>query len=343
MEQNDCRSDNNFLSSYYSSHPNSKKTLNGSDTISLLAPSLINEFDGKLRTSLVNKQNASMVVVGNNYESKRYIEHTIAQIQRKEGLSAQDILQNTIYLDGALLDDDHDAFTSLSNQCLLRSNLHSRGTRDRNLSSILEDIEAYFHQCRLNEIPSIILIENFHVFAKSKRQMFIYTLFDYVHRSDLLFMVIGLTPQIDLFLKLEKRILSRLNSQFYYLKKLNAINLCQYFIYNLLLFSSALSSSSSSKSPEEPTKEEINAERFIDSTEGEEESIENNKEAFRKQFNKELLNTFGSFIFTYKDEVRSIHTLFPKEDYSSYSFSLSKEGNCFPLIEMMVDWGRDLQ
>lgn len=53
----------------------------------------------------------------------------------------------------------------------------------------LEDLLDHFQQCRIDSVPSIILIDHFHHFAFRPRQVLLYTLLDWVHRSDCLLVV----------------------------------------------------------------------------------------------------------------------------------------------------------
>jgi Cdc6-like AAA superfamily ATPase len=89
----------------------------------------------------------------------------------------------TARINGSLHVTDQEALADLANQFLVRSD------RETASSLALEDLEDHFRQCRLDGIPAIIVIEDFHVFTKRKRQTLIYALLDLMHKKDLLFTV----------------------------------------------------------------------------------------------------------------------------------------------------------
>jgi Cdc6-like AAA superfamily ATPase len=90
----------------------------------------------------------------------------------------------TARVNGSLHGNDHEALADLANQFLVRSEREMAGS-----TLALEDLEDHFRQCRLDGIPAIIVIEDFHVFTKRKRQTLIYALLDLMHKKDLLFTV----------------------------------------------------------------------------------------------------------------------------------------------------------
>jgi Cdc6-like AAA superfamily ATPase len=90
----------------------------------------------------------------------------------------------TARVNGSLHGNDHEALADLANQFLVRSEREMSGS-----TLALEDLEDHFRQCRLDGIPAIIVIEDFHVFTKRKRQTLIYALLDLMHKKDLLFTV----------------------------------------------------------------------------------------------------------------------------------------------------------
>ena len=124
---------------------------------------------------------------------------------------------------------DHEALLSIANQLLLRRHT------DKEVNAALEDLEIYFKQCRLDGVPAIIIIEDFHVFAFKKRQTLVYTLLDYMHKQEMLFMMIGITPRADTLMKLEKRVVSRLNAQYIYLPQITRKEICQFCVYYLTI------------------------------------------------------------------------------------------------------------
>lgn len=89
----------------------------------------------------------------------------------------------TARVNGSLHAGDQEALADLANQFLVRSD------REGGSSLALEDLEDHFRQCRLDGIPAVVVIEDFHVFTKRKRQTLIYALLDLMHKKDLLFTV----------------------------------------------------------------------------------------------------------------------------------------------------------
>jgi hypothetical protein len=171
------------------------------DHISLLSPSLINELNQKLSISFVDKRSSSLLMIGNQYESKRYIRQSVIEICEKNSFSpvvSEEILVNSCFsIDGEFFhESDHESFINLCDQCLNNSRKQQfsyensfLNHRDKNLSSLLEDFENFLHFRQIEELPVIFLIENFHYYTKPKRQTFIYTLLDLIHKNELFFIV----------------------------------------------------------------------------------------------------------------------------------------------------------
>lgn len=153
------------------------------------------EIEDKLNSSFRSKQSASMILIGNQYESKKFILASLQSIikdfliSESAEISIQDVRKQLFFIDGAAATSDQDAFTLLSDQ-LLGVNQPLLNNMERNITTILLDLENYFHQCRINNVPAIILVDSFHCFANYKRQTFIYTLLDFVHKSELFFLVV---------------------------------------------------------------------------------------------------------------------------------------------------------
>lgn len=51
----------------------------------------------------------------------------------------------------------------------------------------------------------MVLLQDLHIFAAREKQVLIYTLLDFMHQADMLFVVIGLTPCAHISSLLEKR------------------------------------------------------------------------------------------------------------------------------------------
>jgi hypothetical protein len=130
---------------------------------------------------------------------------------------------------GQVCTSDQEALCSIAGQLCLRP------TTGRDLSLALEDLEDHFRQCALNGRPSVIVLQDVHAFATREKQVLIYTLLDYMHKSDMLFVVLGCTPCAHLQYLLEKRVLSRLNAQFVYVPPASGQNVCDVLARRLML------------------------------------------------------------------------------------------------------------
>jgi len=116
------------------------------------------------------------------------------------------------HVKGLVCTTDQQALCTIADQFLLRS-----GTGfEKNVSVVLQDLEAHFRQCMIDGCPAVVVLEDIHIFAAREKQVLIYTLLDFMHKQDLLFVVVGITPCAHLNSLLEKRVLSRLNAQFVY-------------------------------------------------------------------------------------------------------------------------------
>lgn len=162
------------------------------DLLTLTQPTFVKDLQEKLCQSLLNKQSSSMILIGDQYEARRIILSNLQFIVSTSNFSLTplDIQQHIILIDGETIHSDQEAFLTLSNQCLLRQQSLFSSNNDKNIAALLEDLEGAFHQSRINDFPTIIIIDSFHTFTRYKRQTFIYTLLDYIHKSELLFMVI---------------------------------------------------------------------------------------------------------------------------------------------------------
>jgi hypothetical protein len=106
-----------------------------------------------------------------------------------QGLALEDsLLQRVAVVHGGQVGSDADALLSIANQLLLRRH------GDKEVNAALEDLEEFFAQCRVDGLPAVIVIENFHHFAFHKRQTLIYTLLDFMHKRELFFIVCSISP-----------------------------------------------------------------------------------------------------------------------------------------------------
>ena len=158
------------------------------------SPSYLNKERTKMKKSFdyafQYKLSTSLIVIGRSCdEAVMLIRSTLGLYQDKSfcisdtsGRFAK-FKNYTARINGSLLLTDHEAIVDMANQFLVRNE------KEANVNSALEDLEEHFKQCRQDGIPALIILEDFHVFAKRKRQTLIYTLLDFMHKKELLFMV----------------------------------------------------------------------------------------------------------------------------------------------------------
>jgi hypothetical protein len=114
-------------------------------------------------------------------------------------------------IDGDVIETDTQAVTALADQLI-------EATSTSNFSTNSDDIYQCFRQSYTETKPIVIVINSVETFAKHSRQMFLYLLLDLMQKKDLLFIVVGLTTNCFIQTLLEKRITSRLNASYLYLR-----------------------------------------------------------------------------------------------------------------------------
>lgn len=136
------------------------------------------------------KLSTSLIVIGSNRAESFELVRAVLRGYANEIFHASSVGDRfaksknyAAVVNGSLHNNDQEALVDIANQFLVRRDGDSNG----NLA--LEDLEDHFRQCRCDGIPAIIVIEDFHVFTKRKRQTLIYALLDLMHKKDLLFTV----------------------------------------------------------------------------------------------------------------------------------------------------------
>ena len=73
----------------------------------------------------------------------------------------------------------------------------SQGSKrpERNFITNLDSLEGAFQYSKFDKRPTVIVIEDIHIYASSSRQVLLYAILDLLHRRDLLFCLIGLTDR----------------------------------------------------------------------------------------------------------------------------------------------------
>lgn len=92
--------------------------------------------------------------------------------------------------------NDNLAFHTLAKQ------LYVQKTSDRKFDANLDFVGQALRTSYSQGTPTIIVIEDIHEFVRRKKQLLLYTLFDLMHRSDLLFAVVGITHKVPHLLTL---------------------------------------------------------------------------------------------------------------------------------------------
>ena len=137
-----------------------------------------------------HKLSTSLIIIGNSTNEAINLVRSVLSSYKSENFQTSSLGDRytktknyTARVNGSLQSSDQEALADIANQFLVR------GDRDGSSNLALEDLEDHFTQCRLDGIPAIIVIEDFHVFAKRARQTLIYALLDLMHKKELLFTV----------------------------------------------------------------------------------------------------------------------------------------------------------
>ena len=167
------------------------------------------ELRSRLNIAFTQRVSTSLLVVGPvGSGKKRLVESLLATYNVGKGKCGIAVAR----IKGLVCTTDQQALCSIADQFLLRSGVGF----EKNVTVVLRDLEAHFRQCMIDGHPAVVLLEDIHIFAARDKQVLIYTLLDFMHKQECLFVVVGLTPCAHLNSLLEKRVLSRLNAQFVY-------------------------------------------------------------------------------------------------------------------------------
>ncbi len=184
------------------------------------------DIRARLDIAFNQRMSTSLLVIGPTGSGKKaVINNVLRSYQDCEGFTPFSIAR----VQAQICPTDQEALCSIAGQLCIRN------SAGRSLVTALEDLEDHFRQCALNAQPSVVVLEDIHSFASREKQVLIYTLLDYMHKSDMLFVVIGYTPCAHLQTMLEKRILSRLNAQFVYVAPATGPEVCESLSQKLTL------------------------------------------------------------------------------------------------------------
>lgn len=78
---------------------------------------------------------------------------------------------------------DHDAMAAIARQLQIC-------TSSDNFSLCVEALQKHFEESRRRQIPTVLLLDAVHHYARSSRQTLLYTLLDLMHRRDFYFLVV---------------------------------------------------------------------------------------------------------------------------------------------------------
>ena len=165
------------------------------------------EFHKIFSNAISTRGSASTILIGPVGSNKmEFVQNYLSKFKETE-----DIAYKLAIIDGDVIESDAQAVMSLADQLIEASTV-------KNFSRNSEDIYECFHQSYTETKPIVIVINSVESFAQQRRQMFLYLLLDLMQKKDLLFFVVGLTSNCTIHGLLEKRITSRLNASYLYLR-----------------------------------------------------------------------------------------------------------------------------
>ena len=143
------------------------------------------DIRSRLDMAFTQCMSTSLLVVGPTGSGKKsIIDHVLRSYQNSDGITPFAVAR----VQAQVCPTDQDALCSIAGQLCVRN------SAGRNVVAALEDLEDHFRQCAMNSQPSVVVLEDVHNFATREKQVLIYTLLDYMHKPDMLFVVIGCTP-----------------------------------------------------------------------------------------------------------------------------------------------------
>ena len=272
------------------------------------------------------RQSTSLIIIGNENRSD-FIKRTLLN----SNLSTSD----TILLDGKSCINDSHALLQIADYFLIRN------YDQKNSNIILEDLESYFKQRKIENNPAIIIIDYIEEFTKKDKQVLLYTLLDFIHKSEMFFILIVMSPCYNLHTTMEKRVISRLNSTNIYLNSPNAIDICKMLSIRLTI---GQNYDPDDKIVSSIYKEEYNKSVYnlfgsyttTDTTNNNTNSSTNNSSTNKGNNDNNNNNTNSSSKNNYDNDTNNNSSSRSGSDRSEPYF---KKGALYRLIECYVNWG----
>ncbi|BFZ58247.1 origin recognition complex subunit 4 [Savitreella phatthalungensis] len=162
-----------------------------------------------MRECVRRGESNSAILLGPHGCGKTVVVESVLDALSKNGLhEGRDYL--VVRLDGEIQTDDRAALRAVARQ-LQPADADSTEIASADLMTALVAILA--HPSEFGEsgepLATIMLLDNFHRFAAQPRQTLLYNLFDIAQSKKAPVLVIGMTPAVDAFDMLEKRVKSR--------------------------------------------------------------------------------------------------------------------------------------
>lgn len=208
------------LAAGYSHHHESKKQNSNYDKLEQIVEKQVSE---RLNVICEGNLSGSILILGSE-DRDQFINKVI---KKNEYLKKSPV----VYISGLSCQSENQAMFQIADAFLLRNNA------ERNPNIVLEDLEIFFRQRKMESSPAVIVIDHIHEFAKreSSKQVLIYTLLDLMHKPDMFFVLVGMTPCFHLHMLLERRVVSRLNAQTVFLNAGSPVDICSLLSVRLQL------------------------------------------------------------------------------------------------------------
>eukprot|EP00981_Chlorochromonas_danica_P008652 scaffold2266_cov166-Ochromonas_danica.AAC.2 len=155
--------------------------------------------------TIENHRSATVLFYGPVHDVRKVVHAVVPPFYTQGDVERSDEIRMAT-IDGSVYEQDSDALIDIVNQFVLNR------PHERQLQASLEDFEEYLQHCHLEGLPAVLFLENFHIFAARRRQTLLYTLLDQLHRPDHFFLLILHSASVSITSRLEKRVISRLNS-----------------------------------------------------------------------------------------------------------------------------------
>ncbi|XP_040575011.1 origin recognition complex subunit 4 [Lepeophtheirus salmonis] len=202
-----------------------KKKTRKSDTISTDKDPydcIYNDLRNLMETTLLRGESNSALLLGPRGVGKTRLAHRALQsFHRENGEILGEGLE--VFLHGLLQTDDRMALKEITKQLMLENVVGDKvfGSFAEHLEFLLKSLQS---GGRTKSKPIIFLLEEFDLFASHHNQTLLYNLFDVAQSKAAPICVIGLSCQLDVIERLEKRVRSRFSHRQLYMHNLDSFN-----------------------------------------------------------------------------------------------------------------------